>query len=114
MPLIYKIVGVAEWRAAQEAGEFVGSAVDVADGYIHFSDGAQAPETAEKWFAGRSDLMLLAVEAAHLGDKLKWEPSRGGQLFPHLYARLALEAVVWARALPMAADGRHQFPSSAP
>jgi uncharacterized protein (DUF952 family) len=110
MGRIYKILGVEEWRAAEAAGVFFGSAVDLADGYIHFSDAAQAPETAAKWFAERRDLMLLAVEASALGEALRWEPSRGGALFPHLHAKLALGDVAWAKPLPLGPDGRHAFP----
>ncbi|HEY1943593.1 MAG TPA: DUF952 domain-containing protein [Roseiarcus sp.] len=109
MALIFKILGADEWRAAEAAGVFVGSAVDRADGYIHFSTAEQAAETAAKWFAGRDDVVLAAVDADGLGPALRWEPSRGGALFPHLYAPLALAAVVWARALPLGEDGRHQF-----
>ena len=111
MTLIFKIVGAEEWRAAEAAGVFVGSAVDRADGYIHFSTAAQAPETAAKWFAGRSDLMLAAVDADALGSALRWEPSRGGALFPHLYGPLPLDAVVWTRPLPLGEEGRHLFGS---
>jgi len=109
MALIFKILAAGEWRAAEAAGAFAGSAVDRADGYIHFSTAAQAAETAAKWFAGGTDLTLVAVEANRLGDALRWEPSRGGALFPHLYALLPLAAVVWARPLPLTADGRHDF-----
>jgi len=109
MALIFKIVAAAEWRAAEAAGAFVGAAVDREDGYIHFSTAAQAPETAAKWFAGRRDLTLVAVEADTLGQALRWEPSRGGALFPHLYGALPLAAVAWARPLPLEADGRHDF-----
>ncbi len=105
MTLIYKIVGAEEWRAAQAAGVFAGAAVDRADGYIHFSTAAQAPETAAKWFHGRSDLVLAAVEAEALGPALRWEPSRGGALFPHLYGPLTLDAVVWTRPLPLGEEG---------
>lgn len=109
MALIFKIVGAEEWRAAEAAGVFVGAAVDRADGYIHFSTAAQACETAAKWFAGRDDLVLAAVDSDALGDALRWEPSRGGALFPHLYGLLALDAVVWTRPLPLGEDGRHRF-----
>ncbi len=85
--------------------------VDQADGYIHFSTAEQAPETAAKWFAGREDLTLLAVDVDALGADLVWEPSRGGALFPHLYAALPLSAVVWSRPLPVGPDGRHDFGS---
>ncbi|MGO4869936.1 MAG: DUF952 domain-containing protein [Roseiarcus sp.] len=114
MTLIFKIVGVEEWRAAEAAGVFAGAAVDRADGYIHFSTAAQAPETAAKWFAGRSDLLLAAVDADALGSALRWEPARGGALFPHLYGPLALDAVVWTRPLPLGEEGRHLFGSLEP
>ena len=109
MNLIFKIAGAAEWRAAEAAGVFAGAAVDRADGYIHFSTAAQAAETAAKWFSGRDDLVLAAIDADALGADLRWEPSRGGALFPHLYAPLPLSAVRWTRALPLGADGRHIF-----
>ena len=109
MALIFKIVDAEEWRVAEAAGVFAGAAVDRADGYIHFSTAEQAPETAAKWFAGRDDLVLTAVDVEALGAALRWEPSRGGALFPHLYAPLALSAVVWTRPLPRGQDGRHVF-----
>ena len=109
MNLIFKIAGADEWRLAEEAGVFAGAAVDRTDGYIHFSTATQAAETAAKWFAGRDDLVLAAIDADELGADLRWEPSRGGALFPHLYAPLPLSAVRWARALPLGADGRHVF-----
>jgi uncharacterized protein (DUF952 family) len=111
MRLIFKIAGAEEWRAAEAAGVFEGAAVDRADGYIHFSTAAQAVETAAKWFAGRRDLVLAAVDGDALGAALRWEPSRGGALFPHLYAFLPMSAVLWTRALPLGADGRHIFGS---
>ncbi len=111
MTLIFKIVASGEWLAAKSAGAFAGAAVDRADGYIHFSTAAQAPETAAKWFAGRKDLTLVAVDAEALGADLKWEPSRGGALFPHLYAPLPMSAVLWSRPLPLGPDGRHDFGS---
>jgi uncharacterized protein (DUF952 family) len=111
MNLIFKIVSSTEWRAAETSGVFGGAAADRADGYIHFSTAAQAPETAQKWFAGRDDLMLVAVDADALGAQLRWEPSRGGALFPHLYGELPLTAMVWSRPLPLAEDGRHRFGS---
>jgi uncharacterized protein (DUF952 family) len=109
MDLVFKIVGAAEWRAAESVGVFRGSDVDRADGFIHFSSAAQAPETAEKWFKGREDLTLVAVDAGALGAGLKWERSRGGALFPHLYGPLPMSAVVWSRPLPLGKDGRHRF-----
>lgn len=86
-------------------GAFGGSAVDVVDGYIHFSTAAQAGETARRYFVGQADLMVLVVDADRLGPDLKWEPSRGGDLFPHLYGTLAIEQVVAAWAAPLDAEG---------
>src|SRR5208337_1427979 len=111
MTLVFKILATEEWRAAEAAGAFAGAAVDRADGYIHFSTAGQAPETAAKWFAGREDLTLVAIDPAALGADLVWEPSRGGALFPHLYAALSLSAVVWSRPLPIGPDGKHVFGS---
>ncbi len=91
--LIVKIVSASEWRAAEEAGRFTGSAVDRRDGYIHLSTKAQAPETARRHFAGVPDLLLVAVSVDALGAALRWEPSRNGELFPHLYGELSLSAV---------------------
>jgi len=107
--LIFKIVATAEWRAAESGGAFDGAGIDRADGYLHFSTAAQAAGTAAKWFAGRADLTLVAVDPEALGAALKWEPSRGGALFPHLYGRLPISAVVWSRPLPLGPDGRHDF-----
>jgi uncharacterized protein (DUF952 family) len=112
--IVYKIVATEEWAKAQAAGAFTGAAVDRADGFIHFSTAEQAPETAAKWFAGQGDLSLAAVDAEALGDDLRWEPSRGGALFPHLYAELPMSAVVWSRPLPLGSDGRHVFGSLEP
>jgi uncharacterized protein (DUF952 family) len=91
-----------------------GSAVDRRDGFIHFSTAAQAAETAARHFAGQHDLLLIAVDADALGARLKWEPSRGGALFPHLYGELPLSAVRRVDPLPLGADGRHQFPREMP
>ncbi|WP_334175653.1 DUF952 domain-containing protein [Pseudoxanthobacter sp.] len=106
---IYKIAGTQEWAAAEAAGVFAGAAVDLADGYIHFSDAGQVAETAARHFAGRSDLVLVAVDAGALGAALKWEPSRGGALFPHLYGILPLSAVLRVAPLPPGAGGHHDF-----
>lgn len=93
--LIYKILGIDEWRAAQAAGEFRGSAADLADGYVHLSTAEQVVETAARHFAGQRGLVLLTVDAQRLGEHLRWEPApRRGSLFPHLYASLPLDAVV--------------------
>jgi len=107
--LIYKIFRADEWRALRETAASRGAPVDLADGYIHFSTAAQLPETAAKHFAGEEGLMLLAVETAPLGDALRWEKSRGGALFPHLYRDLRLADVHWAQPLPLE-GGAHSFP----
>jgi uncharacterized protein (DUF952 family) len=110
MPFIYKICPRALWAEAERAGVFRGAPVDLADGYIHFSTAAQAAETAARHFAGQRDLLLIAVDPAALGPALRWEPSRGGALFPHLYGPLALDAVRRVDELPLGPDGRHRFP----
>ena len=107
MTPIYKICTASEWRDAERAGVYRGSAVDVKDGFIHFSTAEQAAETAAKWFAIQRDLVLVAVDADALGDKLKWEPSRGGALFPHLHGELSLKAVQRVDPLPLDETGRH-------
>ena len=109
--LIYKIFRSGEWAELQARGETPGAPVDVADGFVHFSTAAQAAETAARHFAGAEGLVLLAVEVAPLGDALKWEPSRGGALFPHLYRPLALSDVLWSAPLPLI-DGVHRFPDA--
>lgn len=109
MTHIYKIVLHSDWRAAEAAGFFSGAAVDLTDGFIHFSTAEQVEETAARYFAGQSDLLLVAVDSATLGDALRWEASRGGALFPHLYAPLLLEAVTRVDPMPIGADGRHDF-----
>ena len=106
MATIYKICRRAEWQAAEGDGEFRGSPVDARDGFIHFSTAAQLPETAAKHFAHETGLVLVAVDAEALRDRLRWEPSRGGELFPHLYAPVPLTAVRWVRPLPDEVDGR--------
>lgn len=108
--VIYKIVAADLWRQAEEQGVFTGAEIDVADGYIHFSTAAQAGRTAELHFAGRSNLLLVAVDSASLGEALKYEPSRGGDLFPHLYGHLPLTAVISVVPLPLDAAGNHVFP----
>ena len=108
--LIYKIFRAAEWQALQQAGQTRGAPIDLADGYIHFSTAAQAPETAAKHFAGQDDLVLAAVATAPLGNALRWEVSRGGQDFPHLYRALRLDDIAWCQPLPLV-DGVHRFPA---
>ncbi|NRB00345.1 MAG: DUF952 domain-containing protein [Rhodobacteraceae bacterium] len=107
--LIYKIFRADEWSTLQADGVTDGAPIDVADGYVHFSTAEQAQETAAKHFAGEEGLVLLALQAEALGDDLKWEPSRGGQLFPHLYRALRIEDVLWDRPLPLV-NGVHAFP----
>lgn len=113
MPCIYRLVTPEDWRAAQAAGVFAGSEDDRRDGFIHFSTAAQVRETAEKHYAGRAGLLLLFVDAAALEAPLKWEVSRGGALFPHLYGTLPTAAVRRAEPLPLDAAGRFIFPSLA-
>ena len=105
MGRIYKILPRAEWAQAKAAGRFEGSGIDVADGYIHFSTAAQAGETARKHFAGKADLVVLEIEANDLGERLVWEPSRGGDLFPHLYGPLEAALVRAVTEAPLGADG---------
>ncbi|MFC0633985.1 DUF952 domain-containing protein [Brevundimonas balnearis] len=100
----FKILDVRDWSAWRATGSFAGSAVDLADGYIHLSTEAQLAETARRHYAGRDDLVLVEVELDR-AEGLRWEPSRGGELFPHLYAPLTLKAVVGHRGLSVAADG---------
>jgi uncharacterized protein (DUF952 family) len=111
---IYKICPQALWREAERAGRFDGAPVDRADGFIHFSTGAQVRETAARHFAGQSDLLLITVDPDALGQDLRWEPSRGGALFPHLYGYLPMSAVRAVAPLPLGSDGSHTFPAGIP
>ncbi|HEV2160641.1 MAG TPA: DUF952 domain-containing protein [Stellaceae bacterium] len=108
--LVYKIVAAAEWRAAEHDGVFRGAPVDIGDGYIHLSTASQVRETAGRHFSGQADLLLVAYDGAGLGPALKWEPSRGGALFPHLYGTLDPRAAHWVKPLPLGRDGAHVFP----
>jgi len=108
--IIYKICPRPLWDEAEKAGRFDGASIDLTDGFIHFSTAGQAAETAAKHFAGQRDLVLIAVDGARLGDALKYEVSRGGALFPHLYAPLSMPDVLWVKPLPLGPDGAHQFP----
>ncbi len=110
MTTIYKIAPAPLWQAAERSGVFKGAPIDEADGFIHFSAGDQVVETAAKHFAGQDNLVLVAIDAEALGDNLKWEPSRGGALFPHLYGPMPLSAVVWKKPLKLDASGAHLFP----
>jgi uncharacterized protein (DUF952 family) len=111
---IYKICPRDLWREAEKAGRFVGASIDLADGFIHFSSVEQVRETATRHFAGQDDLLLIAVDADALGDDLRWEVSRGGALFPHLYGDLPLAAVRSVAPLPLAPEGSHVFPAGIP
>lgn len=106
---IYKITTEALWREAEAKRVFTGAPIDLQDGFIHFSTTAQAVETARRHFADQDDLLLVAIDADKLGDALKYEVSRGGDLFPHLYGPLDLSAVRWVKPLPLGIDG-HVFP----
>lgn len=108
--LVYKIAPRMLWEAAEATGVFAGASIDFEDGFIHLSSGAQVKETARLYFAGRTDLLLIAVDTAAVGEALKWEASRGGDLFPHLYAPLEFSAVEFVVPLPLGPDGAHQFP----
>ena len=107
---IFHICRKEEWAAAQAAGRYDGSSQDKADGFIHFSGRDQVVESAAKHRAGQDGLVLLSVDPARLGAALKWEPSRAGLLFPHLYGPLPVEAVLRVEDLPLGDDGRHRFP----
>ena len=108
--LVYKIIAAAEWRAAEHDGIFHGAPVDISDGYIHLSTAAQVRETAARHFSGQADLLLVAYDGTALGPALKWEMSRGGALFPHLYGALDPGAARSVRPLPLGRDGKHVFP----
>lgn len=114
MTTLYKITPRTEWDAAVAAGVYRGAPVDLADGFVHFSTAAQVAETAAKHFAGRDDLLLVALAAEPFGDRLKWEVSRGGALFPHLYGVFDPAAAASVRPLPLGPDGRHVLPELAP
>ena len=112
--MIYHMCRADEWAAAVAAGSYRGSSQDLADGFIHFSTAAQVAGTAAKHFAGQPGLVLVAVDGDALGSALKWERSRGNDLFPHLYAPLPLSAVRWARPLSDEIDGRRAMPELKP
>jgi len=108
---IFKVVSRDLWAPAENDGVFNGAAIDLTDGFIHFSTAGQVVETVSKHFAGRTDLLLVTVDPEKLGDQLKWEISRGGELFPHLYGQLKMSAVCTVEELPIGPDGRHVIPS---
>jgi len=114
MTTIYKLCPAELWRVAVDDGVFRGSAVDLRDGFIHFSTADQVKETAARYFAGAAGLVLVAFDDASLGAELRYEPSRDGALFPHLYAPLDPKAALWVAPLPIGPDGAHVFPDLAP
>jgi uncharacterized protein (DUF952 family) len=107
--VIYKIFRADEWAALEREGETLGAPVDLADGFVHFSTADQVQETAARHFAGAAGLVLLTCDADAMGDDLRWEPSRGGALFPHLYRPLRMADVLTHTDLPLGPDG-HIFP----
>jgi uncharacterized protein (DUF952 family) len=110
---VYKVLSAAAFAEAARAGYLTGSPDDTRDGFIHLSAAQQLEGTLAKHFAGQDGLVLLALDPDRLGSALKWEVSRGGELFPHLYARLDLGALLWAEALPLDANGKHVLPEGA-
>lgn len=112
--IIYKICPAALWNEAVAKGVFAGAPIDIADGFIHFSTADQVRETARKHFAGQRDLLLVAIDGSRLGEALRYEVSRGGALFPHLYATLDPAAALWVKPLRLGADGEHVFPEELP
>lgn len=108
--MIYHMCRAEEWEAAVAAGRYRGSSQDLADGFIHFSTKDQIVESAKKHRAGQHGLLLVAVDASRLGDRLKWEPARHGDLFPHLYRPLLLTESASVEPLPLGPDGLHAFP----
>jgi uncharacterized protein (DUF952 family) len=109
-PAIYHICRRDEWQRAKDGEGYTGSSQDQADGFIHFSARDQIEASAAKHRAGQDGLVLLAVDPAALGEALRWEASRGGALFPHLYGAMPRDAVIAVHDLPLAASGRHVFP----
>lgn len=107
----YKILTADQWAMLSEAGRFAGAPVDLMDGYIHLSTASQVAETAAKHFGEQTGLMLVAVDLGVCGGAVRWEVSRGGALFPHLYDELTMAMVLWAEAMPLDADGRHVLPA---
>lgn len=108
--VIYKICSAADWDVAVQQGEYAGSRDDARDGYIHLSTAAQLPGTAAKYFSGRSDLVLVAFAADAIGTALRWEPARGGALFPHVYAPLQTQQALWIKPLALGPDGVPRLP----
>ncbi len=111
MSLVFKIAPTALWQEAEAAGVFAGAPIDLADGYIHFSSAGTVRETAALHFVGQADLLLIAVETDDFpASEMKWEASRGGTLFPHLYGKFPVSKARWVKPLSLDADGNHVFP----
>lgn len=108
--LIYHLARAEDWQAFGPAGTYVGGAHDRRDGFVHMSTKDQIVESAARHRAGEEGLLLLALMSDRLGDALRWEESRGGALFPHLYGAIPPDAVAWSAPLPVGPDGRHVFP----
>jgi uncharacterized protein (DUF952 family) len=109
---IYKIATSVLFDAAQRSGVLPGMPIDIADGYMHFSTAGQLPTTLALHFAGQTDLALIAVRTGDVAADLKWEPSRGGALFPHLYASLPISLIAWSAPISVAADGSCVLPEA--
>jgi uncharacterized protein (DUF952 family) len=107
----FKLLTETEWKSWRDSGHFAGSAVDLADGFIHLSTRGQARETAEKWFAAVDPLLLVMIDLAALGDCVRWEPSRGGALFPHVYGAIPFAAVAGNSKLRLGTNGAHDWPA---
>lgn len=112
--VIYKILPRHEWEQASGVGQFLGSGIDIQDGFIHFSTASQVPGTLQKHFPGQTDLVLVSVNSAVVAANLRWETSRGGELFPHVYAPLPTSAALTITPLPLASDGTHVLPANWP
>lgn len=112
MQTVYKITDTASLAKAEDDGVFEPSDDDRRDGFVHLSTAEQLKGTLDRHFSGKSDLMLLAFDAARLGDELRWEPSRGGELFPHLYDNLPVAGMLWVEPLPRGLDGGHRLPKA--
>ncbi len=110
MQILFKIIDADVWDEAVVAGQFSGAAIDLRDGYIHLSTSAQTKETARLHFAGVSNLLMVAIDETSVAKNLKWEPSRGGQLFPHVYGMIDPAQILWAKPLPWD-GGAHAFPA---
>jgi uncharacterized protein (DUF952 family) len=108
--MVYHMCPAPAWEAAKQTGAYTGTADDHRDGFIHFSTAEQIVESARRHRAGQSGLLLIAVEDVRLGCRLRWEPSRGGDLFPHLYGALDPAEAASVRPLPLGPDGEHIFP----